>query len=137
MGDNKLRIKHIRVFTDEKQKEILKLLKRVYKEQEESQILDNLNIALNECKFSLMYLCDDEEEILGVCLFKEDVRLHTGRIVYIDTLVVKELNKGYGSRMLRTFQDSKIQLECAVDNKTGNDFYESRQFFRRAYSYIR
>jgi hypothetical protein len=115
---------------------ILILLEKVYKEDTE-ELLYRFFRLIRRGNYLVDILKDDSDNTLGMCIYKYDYNMHTGDILRIDTLVVKEQGLGHGSELLKKFTDDTIQLECHVDNLEGQKFYEARNFIRRAYSYVR
>ena len=115
---------------------ILVLLEKVY--DEDLDVLVNRFLkCINQWDYKLDILKDERYNTAGICLYKYDGNMHTGDIIRVDTLVVKEQGLGHGSELLKKFTDMNFQLECHVDNLEGQKFYEARNFIRRAYSYVR
>ncbi len=115
---------------------ILILLEKVYDEELEV-LMERFFKCINEWYYKLDILKDKRYNTVGLCLYKLDGNMHTGDIIRIDTLVVKEQGLGHGSELLKKFTDKTVQLECHVNNLEGQKFYEARNFIRRAYSYVR
>lgn len=117
--------------------QVKSLLSKVYKNHEEDELLWDLNTMLLDQDFNMMML-HNRVHVLGMCVYKWTRSIREGGFTRIDTLVVRESWKGYGSKLLDPHIDKgKILLECQVDNLEGWRFYEARDFKRTAYVYVR
>lgn len=117
--------------------QVKNLLSKVYKDRDDQELLYELNDLLMDHGFTMMML-HNRVHVLGICVYKWSRSIREGGFTRIDTLVVRESGKGYGSRLLDPHIDKgKILLECQVNNLEGQRFYEARDFKRNAYVYVR
>jgi len=120
--------------------EELELLSKVYSDKNarsQSDILYSITLRLSCEGYHMDVLLGDNLELLGICIWKHDRSLGLGDFIRVDTLVVSEQGKGYGSKLLSRFDSRKITIDILVDNTEGQRFYEARNFKRRAYSYVK
>lgn len=78
-----------------------------------------------------------EQSIYALAVYKEDIRMHCGNVLIVDTLV--STKKGEGSALIKTlkqkYPNHTMQLDCRVNNSAIN-FYEKLGFIKRAWSLI-
>jgi hypothetical protein len=70
-------------------------------------------------------------------LYKEDMRVHCGYLIIVDTLI--STKRGEGAKAIEYLiakYQCPLQLDCHIDNEA-IEFYEKQGFKKRAWSLIR
>lgn len=113
------------------------LFTRVYK-QPEHVLFERLKVIFSEGGWRLAY----EKDFKVAALYQLTDRLHSGSVVFIDSLAAAESGGGHGAAMLdhiasyaRSAGCQAVILDCRVDNTEALRFYD-RRMVRRSFGYI-
>lgn len=81
---------------------------------------------------------------VGLILLYFSDRMHCGKTLVVDSLVVEKSNNGIGKFLMKEIEDiadsekcNAIQLDCSVSNTTAQKFYHNSNMEIRAFSFIK